>query len=180
MACWFFFSYARDDNDSHLEKFYADLCKEIRLAKGLAQEDVGFLDQSNIGLGDVWSEKLREALRTCKVLVSICSPTYFDREYCGKEFQVCLRRQASSGKSSTALFSVIWGMPTGSVHASMKKFQYTHRSLPSIYAQEGLRYMMKLDRHKDDYEQFLTRLARAIVNVGNKHPLPELGTPPSF
>lgn len=180
MGSWFFFSYARDDQDSFLTKFYADLCTEIRLATKLAEDEVGFLDQNNIQIGDVWSAKLKDALRTCKVMVSICSPNYFDREYCGKEFQVCVGRQAKSAKSSTALFSVIWGMPTGSVHPSMKKFQYTHRSLPSIYAKEGLRYMMKLDRHKDDYEQFLTRFARAIVQVGSKHPLTELGTSPSF
>ena len=170
MASWFFFSYARDDQDDLLDKFYADLLKEISLVKAMAA--VGFLDQGDIRIGDQWAEKLTEELRTCKVFVSICTPNYFDRPYCGKEFQICLDRQASSKKTSTAMVSVIWGAPAGSVHPCMKKFQYTHKSLPAAYAKHGLRYIMKLGVHKDDYEQFITSLANAIVQVGTKYPLP--------
>src|SRR5437588_6624007 len=140
MSSWFFFSYARDDNkDGYLSTFYSDLCTEIHSVTNLSEEEVGYLDLANNQLGDDWSERLKDALRTCKVLVSVCSPNYFNREYCGKEFQVCLDRQASRKKTSTAMFSVIWGMPDGSVHPSMKKFQYTHRDLPEIYSKEGLR-----------------------------------------
>jgi FxsC-like protein len=174
MASWFFFSYARDDQNDSLDKFYADLCQKIRLATRLNADEVGFLDQSDIKLGDKWNEKLAEALRTCKVMVSICSPNYFARPYCGKEFQVCFDRQASLAKTSTAMFSVIWGMPDASVHRTMKRFQYTHRSLPPIYRKEGLQYMMDLTRHSDDYKEFVTRLAQAIVRAGTQHPLPEL------
>ncbi|HZI49477.1 MAG TPA: FxsC protein [Pyrinomonadaceae bacterium] len=176
MASWFFFSYAREDQDDYLIKFYTDLGKEIRLATQLDADEVGFLDQDSIELADRWTEKLSEALRTCKVMVSVCSPTYFGRPYCGKEFQVCLDRQASMRGPSTSMFSVIWGMPDTSVHPSMKKFQYTHRSLPPIYAKEGLRFMMKLAEYKDDYERFITRLAQAIVQAGTRHPLPNLET----
>jgi hypothetical protein len=174
MASWFFFSYARDDQDDYLDKFYKDLCQKIRLAKRLDPGDVGFLDQSNIQIGDKWNEKLAEALRTCKVMVSICSPNYFARPYCGKEFKVCLDRQASKSGTATAMFSVIWGMPAESVHPAMRKFQYNHGSLPKIYAKEGLWYMMDLTRHSDDYKEFVHRLAQAIVKAGTAHPLPEL------
>jgi TIR domain-containing protein len=107
MASWFFFSYARDDHDELMEKFYLDLRKEIRLVETMAEHEVGFLDQRDLSLGDRWAEKLTEALRTCKVFVSVCTPTYFAREYCGKEFQICLDRQTRSKKTSTAMVSVI-------------------------------------------------------------------------
>ena len=171
MASWFFFSYARDDQDEYLDKFYADLLKEISLVKTTAA--VGFLDQGDIRIGDQWAEKLTEELRTCKVFVSICTPNYFDRPYCGKEFQICLDRLASSKKTSTAMVSVIWGDPSGSVHPSMKRFQYTHKSLPAKYAENGLRYLMKVGLYKDDYGQFITSLAKAIVHAGTNYPLPE-------
>jgi FxsC-like protein len=174
MASWVFFSYAREDKDEFLVKFYADLLKEISLVKTMAEDAIGFLDEGDIRIGDDWAGKLTEELRTCKVFLSICTPKYFEpkHKYCGKEFQICLDRQASSKKTSTAMVSVIWGEPAGSVHPRMKKFQYMHKSLPASYAEYGLRYIMKLGVFKDDYEQFITSLAKAIVDAGTKYPLP--------
>src|SRR6185295_7854399 len=177
MASWFFLSYARDDQSDYLDKFYSDLCEKVRLSIRLNPDEVGFLDRNDIQLADKWDGKLAEALRTCKVLVSVCSPNYFAKEYCGKEFQVCLERQEQlAAGTSTAMFCVIWGMPANSVHPTMEKFQYNHSSLPAIYAKEGLSYMMDLSRHSDDYKDVVHRLARAIVDAGTKHPLPELAT----
>jgi FxsC-like protein len=173
MTSWFFFSYARDDRDKDLDKFYADLCREITFVKKMERDRVGFFDQRDIQLSDQWKERLREALRTCRVFVSICTPNYFASEYCGKEFQICLDRQASSGNTSTAMVSVIWGDPKGSVHPAIKKFQYTHASLPDVYAKEGLRQMVRLGVHRDRYRKFVASLARAIVDLGKNYPLPE-------
>src|SRR4051812_47156457 len=112
---WFFFSYARQDWDDRLEKFYKRLAKEVGRAKQLSETDAGFYDQRSIEVGDVWDAKLRDALRTARVMVAICSPSYFTREYCGKELQVCIER-VPAGATSTAIIPVMWDRPAVSQH----------------------------------------------------------------
>jgi FxsC-like protein len=179
MSVWFFFSYARQDRDDRLDRFYQDLKKNVRLAKQLAEDETAFFDQQSIEVGDVWTEKLRDGLRTARVLVSICSPTYLSRESCGKELQACLDR-VPSGEQSTAIFPIIWGMPAASGHSAFDRFQMTHNDLTGPYKDEGLYYIMGLSKHKDDYEQFVTKLARKIVAAGENHPLLEKPSLPPF
>ena len=176
MAPLFFFSYARADYDVHLQKFYGDLCKEISLATQV-QGEPGFFDQRDIELGGIWSEKLKEALRTSKSLVSVFSPKYLASDYCGKEFQVCFDRQSRSRATSTALFPVIWGAPSGSLHKVIEGIQFTAKGFPRVYAEEGLFFLIKLKRLEDEYTEFVSRLARNIVDVIAKHPLPEILLP---
>ncbi len=172
MSVWFFFSYARQDRDDRLDRFYQDLYKNVRLAKQLAEDEAAFFDQRSIEVGDVWTEKLRDGLRTARVLVSICSPTYLSRESCGKELQACLDR-VPAGAQSTAIFPIVWGMPAASAHSAFDRFQMTHDDLTRAYKDEGLYYIMGLKKHEDDYAQFVTKLARMIVEAGENRPLLE-------
>ncbi len=177
MAKWFFFSYARADWDEHLEKFFEDLAKEVRKKKPI--EEAGFLDQSNIELGEKWNESLKEALRSTRVFVSMCSPTYITREYCGKEVQVCLSRIPAAG-SATAFFPLLWESPSRSAHAVLSPYQNNHIDLPADYHQHGLRYLMRLSIHKDDYQKCLDLLANKIVEAGERSPLVEFPHLPAF
>ena len=85
---WFFLSYARLDRDPYLKRFYEDLREAVRRLAGLEGEDIGFFDAEGIEPGAQWPETLVEALQASRVFVSVYSPTYFLKEYCGKEWQV--------------------------------------------------------------------------------------------
>ena len=85
----FMLSYARLDarDDPYLRRFFDELKTEVRRRAGIEPGDICFIDQENIEPGEEWSPELAEAIGTCNALVCIYTPTYFTREYCGKEWQ---------------------------------------------------------------------------------------------
>ena len=180
MSYWYFFSYARADLDEYLKKFQEDLQDEIskiRTTHQLGVQRFGYGDLQNTQTGDLWEPVLEEALGTSRFLLSLCAPNYFNSPYCGKEFAVFLhwhRRLATSAGPANAprlIIPVIWGEPSGSVNEIITPFQYFTAAFPEIYAKEGLRYMMKLSKHRDEYEVFVRELARSLVEVGEARPL---------
>lgn len=180
MAYWFFVSYAREDSDPYLDTFYKDLRREVLLKKNIPERELSFFDTQAIPIGAAWKEDLKTALRTSRIMISLCSPTYISREYCGKEFQVFRERQDQHFRSQglktlpNVILPVLWSAPNKVFPEVIKEMQYTHKGFPDIYAKEGLRYMMKLSKHKDDYEQFITQLASRIVEAGEQHQMPDL------
>src|SRR5262249_51681723 len=89
-------SYARSEGDGFLDRFFRDLRKEIALREGLDNDDdnpePGFRDTDSIPGGSNWREELARALAESWTCVCIYTPNYFNREACGKEFQVFLDR----------------------------------------------------------------------------------------
>ena len=175
----FFFSYARENRDPLLNRFYEDLCKEVTLTKFHNADQVGFFDGKDIQSGAPWRIELTDALQTAKTFVAICSPDYVNSEYCGKEFQFFrerYRKYISAKKPPKAprlIQPVLWGAPSGSLHQTLSDFQYTDDEYPAVYAQEGLRYMMQLSDHENDYKRFVVRLARKLVDYSEEHTLPD-------
>jgi FxsC-like protein len=175
-----FFSYARDNRNSDLDRFVADLRENVLLRKDFPQDEVVFFDGEGIEAGAPWKQELSKALQTSRVFLAICSPRYINSDYCGKEFQVFLERYRSyvdQNKPATApklIIPVLWGAPAGSLREVISEFQYTDDDFPAVYAREGLRYMMALKEHADDYTKFVTRLAEKIVDGSAAHPLPDL------
>jgi FxsC-like protein len=175
----FFFSYARENRDPLLNRFYADLCKQVTLTKYHAAGTVGFFDGEEIKAGAPWKAELGDALRTAKTFVAICSPAYINSEYCGKELRVFLNRygqyvnQKQLIKGPPLIHAVLWGPPGGSLHQTINEFQYSDDDYPAVYAKEGLRYMMQLKDHEDDYTKFVVRLADKLVAYSEQHPLPD-------
>jgi FxsC-like protein len=177
MTPLFFVSYARSDRDSYLEQFVLDLTEEVRRKLGEKRnENIRFWDTQDIDVGDVWPEKLRDALRVSRFCVCLLSPGYFNSEYCGKEFQVFKLRQSLNKRFSGTrpIFPVLWEAPRGPLPDAVQSLQYTTDDFPVTYVDEGLRYLMKLSKHKDDYLLFVDRLAAKLVEAGDTEPLPEL------
>lgn len=52
-----------------------------------------FFDQIDNEPGDAWPQNLANALSTSKVLVSVCSPTYFRSKWCLSEWNSFLKRE---------------------------------------------------------------------------------------
>src|SRR5690348_6348724 len=182
MAYWFFVSYARADSqsDSKLNQFYKDLIDEILVLQHFPEGEVGFFDVDEIDLGSPWKDELSRALRTSRVMLALCSPSYFNSEYCGKEFQVFYERQRDYVRANNLqqppniILPILWGPPNKGNPELIQELQYTDAEFPAIYAKQGLKYMMNLSIHSDDYKAFKRRLATILVNEGNAHPMPEL------
>jgi FxsC-like protein len=197
---WFFLSYARrndlsygrtgDNKDRQLiQRFYQDLVSEI-ISRGPAsiprtKTEVGFYDQARIETGDKWDETLAKALRTSRVLVCLYSRGYFESEYCGKEFQVFQSRvrDYSITRNATHLpliIPVLWHRPDKfpSLPACTFDIQYVHDEFGSVYAVEGLEYIMRLQKCKDDYTKFLMRFTDKLIAVAEEHTMPALAKCP--
>jgi FxsC-like protein len=182
MGYWFFVSYARQDSegDSKLRQFYDELIKEVLLIEHFPEGEVGFFDVDGIEVGKPWKEELSRALSTSRLMLVLCSPGYFNSEYCGKEFQVFYERQKTYARTQKLkekphlILPILWAPPNNGYPKLIRDLQYTDSKFPALYAKEGLKHMMNLTENNDDYVKFRRRLARVIVEVGKKHALPEL------
>ncbi len=181
----FFFSYARANRDEYLNRFYQDLCDEAALKDYWPNREIGFFDAKAIETGTIWDEELAKALRTSSVLVAMCSPDYVNSTYCGKEFQVFRERHREyvaryrPVNAPRFIFPVIWGHPGGSLREVILRYQLADDGMgegkfPTAYMQEGLRYVMKLERHREDYKTLVTHLAHRIVDASKEHRLDDL------
>ncbi|MCK9893018.1 TIR-like protein FxsC [Frankia sp. AgB32] len=178
---YLFLSYARADfNDGpYLKRFFTDLRHEVRTRCGHpSAEEVGFLDTSSIQAGQAWSDELANALGKCRTFVAICSRTFFTSEYCGREWQVFSDRlRATAGLP--ALLPVIW-TPLRPPPTILARLQYNHEDLGACYAENGLRYLLQLNRNHDEYQEFLVALAERIVHLAEESPLPAMTKAPDF
>lgn len=174
---WFYFSYARRDNDPYLQKFFADLQAEVQRGLGL-KEKIGFFDASSFAPGDDWQAELAEALRSSRSLVSLLSPYYVRSEFCGKEVQIFLQRSElqlpGSTRRETGIFPVLWIPLRQNVPGALADIQWLDAAFPKAYITEGLRYLMRLKRFRDDYEEFLFRFAAALIKGAESNDLPVL------
>jgi FxsC-like protein len=179
MSYWFFLSYARYDLNPTLTQFYDDLAEAVWLRAGGEKKDVGFFD-GTLGPGEAWTESLEKGLQTCRAFVALYSATYFDREFCGKEWQVFrsrLDRFAAGGKRPPLIFPVLWG-PEGTLKsklpAAATDIQYKHADFGKLYAEKGLFDLMTVNEYQDSYRKFLRDFAQLLWERAGQYELPAL------
>lgn len=185
---YFFLSYARGPDDNGLvAKFYGDLCVELRARTGQRSDDreVGFYDTRSIGLGQAWPGSLVSALSTCRVMLAMCSPTYFRSEPCGKEFQIFWERKEEyrldTGMDPGVLLPVKWApTPEAKMPRIASEIQNYTEGLGEAYQKYGLRQLMRLTWFEDDYNHFVFKLAEMINEVAEAHRIPEAASVPRF
>jgi len=172
----FFLSYSRCDEDKYLLDFFEDLKEEVRLLTP-GRKNVCFWDKESIQIGEEWPQKLFHALQTCKVFVALCTPTYFTREWCGKEWQFFSDRindyqQGLQEKSSnpSLIIPIKWIHRSDTVVPTcVSKYQNINKNLGDIYDEEGLRFLIKL--HKNKYTECLHIFAKIIIEAIEQYPL---------
>ena len=177
MSPYFFFSYARKDQDPFLDRFFEDLVSEVRRRAGLdSSEEAGFRDTRGIGLGESWPEKLLEALGNARVMVCLYTPTYFKREDCGREwalFNERLMASAETGKPTPPplIIPILWLPVDAPEHLS--NVQWTLPGLGTTYSQQGLYSLIRQQNsaQKDEYNKVLEMLAGTIIERAKKYPL---------
>jgi FxsC-like protein len=175
MSYLFFFSYARDDLID-MKRFYEDLVEEVRSETGQPRNaigSIGFRDESNIEVGEPWPDELGRALNTAQVFVYLHSPSYFRREWCGKEWEHFRRRldaeQTTRGlpQRRPRMLPILW-VPFDNPPADAAPLQHSQKDLGEDYAREGIRFLLRLSRCQDQYREFLTRFAQRLIQVAKK------------
>lgn len=193
---WFFLSYARTDSNGHehLKQFYLDLARELRRIPGLPSDtpnsEVGFLDMAGIETGEHWAEKIASTLNTSRTLLCLYSLGYFNSSFCGKEFGVFRSRVDDYVEKSNpkierppSILPVVWDSPARlpkPMPSAVKEIQYKHAEFGEMYANEGLYFIMKIDKYKSEYDEFLLRFAGRIFDAAQNDRLPPLAEPPAF
>lgn len=96
-----FISYRRSSLiEPWVTNFFLDLFKEWLTDKLLelnGSTPVIFFDQIDNEPGDHWPTKLQNAVKTSKVLLSICSPSYFYSHWCKSEWESFAKREELLG-----------------------------------------------------------------------------------
>jgi len=185
---YFFLSYASVDGDPYMETFFRDLREAVRARTGLGSEDIGFRDQSSLQTGVHWPSALIDAVGTARVFVAMCSPSYFASTHCGKEWQYFTETSKHHRSDVTGapvnLLPITW-IPSRTLPEVARNIQRSHEEFGSIYKREGLQFVSRLRRYRDEYELFVTRFAERIVSVGAEQstfppaPAPQLDEVPS-
>jgi FxsC-like protein len=62
--------------------------------------------------------------------------------------------------------------------AVVSDLQYTYDEFSKLYAEKGLEFLMRLEKHHDDYQEFLINLAKRLIDVAEQHPLTPLAVCP--
>jgi FxsC-like protein len=182
MSHWFFLSYARENYDQYLLDFYRDLNKKICDLATPGDGEDGFLDMNGIEVGKQWPDELTAALQKCQAFISLYSPAYFTKEYCGKEWRAFSDRQAAYGTDLPAnvsrpslIMPVLW-VPENRLPSplpdAVSTVQYKHNDFGEEYARVGLKQLMAVSKYRDDYLEFLAKFADKLIQAVKSNPLP--------
>jgi FxsC-like protein len=159
--------------DSWVIKFYDDLCRNVEeLAAVPPGTRVGVLDR-DLWVEDDWLAGLPAALASCRVLVPLYSPHYFQSEACGKEWQAFADRPARQRAQVTqapAIVPVMWmPMPSGSLHQAARTVPIEYGGVDS-YESRGLYGIIKRTRYRADYDEFVRGVAQRVVATAKRSP----------
>ncbi len=179
MGYVFFMSYAREDLENQ-RKTFDKLVDElfIKLGRKVPREQIGFSDEKGILNGEQWPDELARALRTSRVMICLHSPSYFNSEWCGKEWRIFRGRvegyaQAQGLASPPALIQPVHWEPHDTPPAAVGAIQYQQHGFGDEYAELGLRKLMRLNKYQDQYVEFLDAFAKRVKDVYDQWPLPE-------
>ncbi|WP_344610329.1 TIR-like protein FxsC [Dactylosporangium salmoneum] len=181
MGHYFFFSYARLDLNRHVEKFFDELCAEIRSHAGVGEDvTIGFRDNLNIPLGREWETALLQALSDSATFVALCTPSYFKSHQCGREWALFHERLAAfaSAERPPVMLPLLWVRHT-KLPAVARQVQYATDQLGARYPKEGLLNWVRRGFHQRRAE-FVEALAEHIIQAKERYDLPPLSTTDRF
>jgi len=172
-----FMSYAQLDRNRHLEKFVDEFREQLRASTGGADATaLAFFDR-DLKAGDPWSAEILAAVNAADVLLCLMSPTYFNREWCGRELETFLRRQSHlppAAAHARFIFPVWWQVPPAPRQLPKRLGVYHHRDAqyPRDYERFGLRGLARNSLWKQ-FRQVADRLAKLIAEtLAQPHRLP--------
>jgi FxsC-like protein len=198
---WFFLSYARRNDISYtgtsegstpklVRRLYEELSAEIingaDTGDAKSAEQIGFFDQTGIEPGDKWDNKVAQALTSARVMLCLFTRNYFNSTVSGQEMEVFRSRVESYANAKgiahpPLIIPILWHGPDRipkPLPSVVSSLQYTYDEFSKVYAKEGLEFLMRLEKHHDDYQEFLIKLARRLIDVAEEHPLTPMAVCP--
>lgn len=163
-----FASYAQADREKHLEKFVTSLRDELGGLLGeVDRTGVVFFDRDGLKAGDPFTPAIVEALRHARVLVCLMSPTYFGREWCGRELEMFLRRfDELAPPGGRFIFPIWWQMPATPrpLPDRIGKFHYRDAEFPPNYETLGVKGLARR-QFWGQFDRLVGRLAQLIAET---------------
>ena len=193
---WFFTSYARLDDEQDagwVRTFHDQLATYVarRVPGSLTKEQVGFLDQTGLDVGDVWPDDIAQALAEARTFVPIMTKTYFERPFCGQEWQAFEERGRDHVGPNQPLprliIPVVWNVPLEGKFPDFAMDLHTAIDVRQAHEEEqqhlrkvveqGLVYVAK--RPKSGYAPLamttmVEHIGSRIVELAGRTPLPPL------
>src|SRR5262249_59712460 len=107
-----------------------------------------------------------DALQSSSVLVSVTSPAYFQKMFCGQEYFIFdqRRRQGMTGDPPEVILPVIW-FPIRQQLPFIREIQLDEGGMSPLYRQRGLRWLKIAE--PSEYEKCVLAFAEAIQNAWN-------------
>jgi hypothetical protein len=130
-----FISYAHEDVAWVVEHVYLPF-KSARLSNGRPLEI--FFDTDTIPGGTAWQDNICLTIDTSKVVVLVCTQTYFTRPYCKFEARRALRKWITEGPETGCVLTVVHGNPNPPTWLTDIEFRSidTHADLVERYVSE--------------------------------------------
>lgn len=161
-----------------LQRFRENLREAVReYAPGDTGAPLADAVESEIPLGDHWSNQLSLGLARCRSFVALYSNEYFRSEYCGKEWQVFTDRLNTDGimrgrQTQQAIIPVLWQpVAAEAVPSNARELPAPHLDAGPTYTRYGLNYLLRhMSEHRDEYEVVVSTLARRIVSIAEREP----------
>jgi MinD-like ATPase involved in chromosome partitioning or flagellar assembly len=181
----FYVSFASLDLDKYMERLIEDLSREVQLLLGQERAPVAFFDREPISPRDSWPGKVRDALGTAKTAICILSRAYTNSQFCGREFSVLSQRAQVRSHSEPshvrpAILPIVWLPLPSSLPEPLRNIQLRSDELPDIYFVEGLRYLISLRGHRDEYNRIVKMFSHRLVDAMEHSPLARMKDVPEL
>ncbi|GAA3274501.1 TIR domain-containing protein [Dactylosporangium vinaceum] len=181
MGHYFFFSYARRDWNTYVERFFTQLTDEIRSHAGVGDEiNIGFRDNVSIPLGSAWERTLMGALSDSSTFVALCTPTYFKSPQCGREWSLFDERLSGfpADERPPVMLPLLWVRNTR-LPAVAQRVQYATDQLGPRYANDGLLNWFRRGLYQRR-ALLIEALAEHIIQARDRYELPVLPSTERF
>jgi FxsC-like protein len=127
------------------------------------------MDDQAMKPGMQWRPELRRALGSARSFVAVLSLSYFNSEYCGKEWNAFANRLTPHQGLAGADLLVQPALRVGTsdldpMPTVVSARQYDYAEYPEDYSRQGFAYLQELETERDKYRQFLDRLSGLLAN----------------
>jgi hypothetical protein len=186
---WFYLSCAEADWEPYLERFHNDLSRSLSQKTGLPENRVGYFGINRLQTLGEGSQSAIAALNNSRILLQLLTPAYFLSDICAKEWQIFRWREqaligslASGINFHSSIIPLFWDgertlpTPPAAIESQLK---VQRKIFGEKYAEEGLRQLMALSRHLNDYHQFLSMLTDRLYKISTSRELPSIENLPA-
>ena len=130
--------------------------------------DVKIFFDAEVPFGAIWPMALQRALRRTRILLPVCSPKYFQDEWCLAEWHSMAKREEIVGMSSEeqpegliypVIFSDSENFPSYAKQRRMRSFRELNQPYPHFQASAAyLDFHRKMDRVAGDLVKIIERV----------------------